>query len=139
MRIGIVIIKKSVDKENIIVEGDNYGIIFYGSLINRLVKQGESVIGNINDVPTTINQYGTADINCMLTISKLKLDKSETLSLIADLTNNIIYQEPDLNSCGYVLEQNLKMIEEDNAINEKVVIDKNYEDVVRTMPMSKFY
>ena len=96
MRIGITIIKKSVDKDNIVIEGDSYGIIFYGSLISRLIKQSDIIIGNIVDVPTTINQYSIADINCMLTISKLKLDKSETLSLIADLTNNIIYQEPEV-------------------------------------------
>ena len=140
MRIGITIIKKSVDKDNIVIEGDSYGIIFYGSLISRLIKQSDIIIGNIVDVPTTINQYSIADINCMLTISKLKLDKSETLSLIADLTNNIIYQEPELNACGYVLEQNMKrMTSEDGSVDVKVEVDKNYEEVVRTMPMSKFY
>jgi phosphomannomutase len=141
MKVNIVIIKKEVDTENIIIDGNEYGIIFYSSLLDRTVKQSDNIIGTANDIPNSINQYSKADINCMLSISKIILDKdNETLSLIVDTDNLTIYQQPELNVCGTVLEANLKkIIETKEDIIEDVEVTQNFEHVIRTLPMSKFY
>jgi phosphomannomutase len=140
MKVNIVIIKKEVDTENIIIDGNEYGIIFYSSLLDRTVKQSDNIIGTANDIPNSINQYSKADINCMLSISKIILDKdNETLSLIVDTDNLTIYQQPELNVCGTVLEANLKkIIETKEDIIEDVEVTQNFEHVIRTLPMSKF-
>jgi CBS-domain-containing membrane protein len=140
MKFNAVIIKKEVDKDNIIIDGDEYGIIFYVSLLDRTVKQSDNLIGTANDIPNNINQYSRADINCMLSISKILLDKdNETLSLIVDTDNLTIYQQPELNVCGTVLEANLKkIIETKEDIIEDVEVTQNFEHVIRTLPMSKF-
>jgi CBS-domain-containing membrane protein len=140
MKFNAVIIKKEVDKDNIIIDGDEYGIIFYVSLLDRTVKQSDNLIGTANDIPNNINQYSKADINCMLSISKIILDKdNETLSLIIDTDNLTIYQQPELNVCGTVLEANLKkIIETKEDIIEDVEVTQNFEHVIRTLPMSKF-
>jgi phosphomannomutase len=141
MKVNIVIIKKEVDTENIIIDGNEYGIIFYSSLLDRTVKQSDNIIGTANDIPNSINQYSKADINCMLSISKIILDKdNETLSLIVDTDNLTIYQQPELNVCGTVLEANLKkIIETKEDIIEDVKVTQNYEQIIKTLPLSKFY
>jgi hypothetical protein len=141
MKFNAVIIKKEVDKDNIIIDGDEYGIIFYVSLLDRTVKQSDNLIGTANDIPNNINQYSRADINCMLSISKILLDKdNETLSLIVDTDNLTIYQQPELNVCGTVLEANLKkIIETKEDIIEDVKVTQNYEQIIKTLPLSKFY
>lgn len=140
MKFNAVIIKKEVDTENIIIDGNEYGIIFYVSLLDRTVKQSDNIIGTANDIPNNINQYSRADINCMLSISKIILDKdNETLSLIVDTDNLTIYQQPELNVCGTVLEANLKkIIETKEDIIDDVQVTQNFEHVIRTLPMSKF-
>ena len=141
MKVNIIIIKKEVDTENIIIDGNEYGIIFYASLLDRTVKQSDNIIGTANDIPNSINQYSKADINCMLSISKIILDKdNETLSLLVDTDNLTIYQQPELNVCGTVLEANLKkIIETKEDIIEDVEVTQNYEHIIKTLPMSKFY
>ena len=141
MKFNVVIVKKQVDTDNIIIDGNEYGIVFHASLIDRLVKQADNSIGNVNDVPNVINQYSRATVNCMLSISKLILEKdNETLSLFVDTDNLTIYQHPELNVCGTVLETSFKKIvetEEDKVAD--VEVEQNYEHIIKTLPMSRFY
>lgn len=141
MKFNVVIVKKQVDTDNTIIDGNEYGIVFHASLIDRLVKQADNSIGNVNDVPNVINQYSRATVNCMLSISKLILEKdNETLSLFVDTDNLTIYQQPELNVVGTVLETSFKKIvetEEDKVAD--VEVTQNYEHIIRTLPMSRFY